>query len=117
MAERILNVARPITVELVHHWPYSLRASRYSLVETSIHIFNVQHDAHRRSAQSPRASIPHLRILVGQHDGRISDLDLSVANLPIRATHAHEFLGTKGFLVKLDGTGGILEHQIGCCGV
>src|SRR5271156_6014279 len=53
----------------------------------------------------------HLRGLVGQHDPRVSDLDLSVSD-PVSHGHTKEFLRAECLLVEMNRGVGILENEI-----
>src|SRR6202161_2815460 len=53
----------------------------------------------------------HLRGLVGQHDPRVSDLDLSMSD-PVSHGHTKEFLRAECLLVEMNRGVGILEYEI-----
>src|SRR5450631_1059654 len=53
----------------------------------------------------------HLRIFIGQHNPRISDLHLRMHD-PISHRHAKEFLGPECLPIEINRRVGILEHQI-----
>src|ERR1700677_686592 len=53
----------------------------------------------------------HLRGLVGQHDPRVSDLDLSMSD-PVSHGHTKEFLRAECLLVEINRGVGILEYEI-----
>src|SRR5580700_4392829 len=53
----------------------------------------------------------HLRMLVSQHDSRVSDLDLSVPD-PVSHGHTKEFLRAECLLVEMNRGVGILENEI-----
>src|SRR5262245_45816336 len=53
-----------------------------------------------------------VRILVGEHDARATDLDLSMTDVAPRAEHAHDFLRTERLLVELDRRGAAAHAQV-----
>src|ERR1700733_4157654 len=53
----------------------------------------------------------HLRGLVGQHDPRVSNLDLSVSDT-VSHGHTKEFLRAECLLVEINRGVGILENEI-----
>jgi hypothetical protein len=59
----------------------------------------------RRATKRLWAAETHVRVFVGQHDGRIADFDLGVANFAAGLLHTRQLFGAKRFLVELDCTG------------
>src|ERR1700688_3830571 len=53
----------------------------------------------------------HLRGFIGQHDPRISDLDLGVGD-PVPHGHTKEFLRAECLSIEIDRGVGILENEI-----
>ena len=59
----------------------------------------------------------HLGELVRQHDERVADLELGVADLAVGAGHAHPLLGAEDLGVELDRVRAPSTHRYGVtCG-
>src|SRR5258708_3131181 len=93
MSEWILNEAGAVSVELVLNRLQYFRALRPRLLYHTIDVGKIYIQAHRARPDRGRAgvSLPHCGILVGQHDVRVADLQLGVADLAVRAIHANGF--------------------------
>src|SRR5262245_53326398 len=102
MSKGILQGAAAVTVELLRHRSQQFRAGRYCLFRNLVHVLHVQMDRHRSAANRAGAAKVHFRKFVGQHDPGIADLDLGMANGPLRPRHAHDLLRSEGLLVKCD---------------
>src|ERR1700746_2635076 len=101
MSERILKEARAVYVELILNRLPNFRALCRRALEHAIDVGKVYIEAHWAGADGGRAgvSLPHAGILVGQHDVRISDLQLSVTDLAVRTIHETQFRRTENFIV------------------
>ena len=54
----------------------------------------------------------HLRRFIGQHDGRVPDQNLRVADAAFGTGHSKLLRRAEGLHAKSDGRGGVLEDQI-----
>ncbi len=73
-----------VPVELVLDRADLVRTGRDRLRERRVDVGHVDRERHRRPADGLRAAGVHLGVLVGEHHGRVADLDLGVADLPVR---------------------------------
>ena len=117
MTERAFHGAGAVAVELVGHRPRHRPTRGDGLREQLVDVLHVQHEADGRAAVVLRASGVHLGRLVGEHDGRVPDLDLRVAHLSAGRGHAHHLDGAEGALIEIDGARAIVDDQVGCGGV
>src|SRR5262249_31665606 len=83
VAVRIDDAPRAVTVELVLHRPERLRAGCDGATDDGVHVLDVQVQHHRRATDRARAAKVHFRVLVGQHDLRVADLQLRVPDAPV----------------------------------
>ena len=83
MAERIDDGAHAIAVEFVRNRMLDGGAGADRLIESGVHVFHVDHNAHRRTVQRLRSFVPHIRVFIGQHDRRVANLDLRVPDPPL----------------------------------
>src|SRR6266850_6349835 len=67
---------------------------------------------HRRAAQSFWTHVTCIRMLIGEHDDRVTDLHLGMPDFPIRTGQAHQLSCTKPALVKLDCRGSVADGEI-----
>src|SRR6266568_3917348 len=102
MPERVFDTAHPVSVELIRHRSSHLRPRTDSLVEYRVYLIAVEKDTHRRPAKRLRTACFHLRQFVREHDGRIANSNLGVADLPISFRHAQQFRCAKCLLIELD---------------
>src|SRR5262249_49960625 len=96
-------LAIPIPIRLVRDRPHKLSACCYSLACQRIHIVDIDVDHHRRAPERLWTQKLKLGILVGHHDGSVTDLDFSVADPAIGHRNAGQFDRSKRFLIELDG--------------
>ena len=87
--ERVLDGAGPVAIELVLHGLKDLRSFRHGGLHGRVDVGDVQHDADRRAAELPRSACAHLRVLIGQHDDRITDADLRMPDFSARPGYPH----------------------------
>src|SRR6202050_1445541 len=107
MSERIANEAIAVSIELILHRLQDFRALIGGPLNYGVDVGKVYVQAYRAPAPGGRAGVPlpHAGIFVGQHDMRITDLQLGVTDLAVRAVHADGFGRANNFLVILDGLG------------
>ncbi len=89
-----------------------LGAGGEGLSEQGVHVLDVEEQRDCGAAQGLRAARAHLGELVGQHDRRVADLDLSVADAAVRRGHAHQLGRAKRLLVEIEGLRGALDDQV-----
>src|SRR3989442_79141 len=102
-----------IAIELVRNRTSRLGARGNGLIENFVHIFYVDHQAHRTSAKGLRTTISRRLTFVRQHDRRITDLDLGMHDRVVGPREAHQFGRAECLLVKLDGPGRASDDQVG----
>src|SRR5436190_4950970 len=112
VAERILERAGAIAVELVLHRPDDLRAGGARARNSGVDVLHVHVDRHRRSAARLRAEEIHRGEFIREHDARTADPDLGVADRPARAGHAHDLLRAERLLVELDRVRGAADAEV-----
>ncbi len=112
MSERILNEAGAVSIELVLDRLQDFRALGFRAFDHAINVGKVYIQADRAPADGGRAGVPlpHLGILVGQHDVRVADLEFGVTHLAIRAIHPKDFGRAEDFLVILNGLGRAFDN-------
>jgi len=106
------TVPGAVTVELVFYGLLDFRTGGDGLSRQLIDVLNIERDEHGGSADRLRAERVHLRKFVGQHDGRVADLDFRVHDRAAWAWEAHQLLSAKGAFVEVDRTCGALNDQI-----
>src|SRR6185312_15379086 len=82
--KRINEAAGSITIELVFNWSKLFGASFESLFEDRIDVFNIKHDAGGRATERLGTDTFILGMLVREHNRRIANFDLSVADFSVR---------------------------------
>src|SRR5712691_7028460 len=112
MAEWICQRAHAIAVKLVRHGFLNRRAGSNCLIKDRVDVFHIDHDAHWRSAERSWTFVAHLGVFIREHDRRIANLDLSVANLAIRRRKAKQLLCAKRFLIKFDRVADAPDNQV-----
>src|SRR6185295_20252440 len=85
VAERIFDCAGAIAIELVLDRAHDLAAGRGRARNRRIDVRHVEMDLQGRAAARLRPEELHRVVLVGEHDTRIADLDLAVAELSLGA--------------------------------
>src|SRR5262245_30580251 len=80
VAERILDSAHAVTVELVLDGADQLPPRGDGLLHRGVHIRDIQDQTHRRAAVRARPARTHVAVLVGKHDDRVADIDLGMAH-------------------------------------
>ena len=113
VAKGILDPAGAIAVELIRHWSDELGSRRHGALDRRVDVFDIEVDRYRRTADRPWAKGLDLGVLVGQHDPRIADLDLGMADPAARGVHPHHLFGTQRSLIEGDRFVGAAENQIG----
>src|SRR5205814_5178358 len=103
MAERIGDRAAAIAVELILECLLDRTACGDGFGELGVDIGNVEQQADRGAAERLRALVAHLDRLVREHYDALADLDFGVTDRAARAGKTHQFRGTEGFLVELQG--------------
>src|SRR5215472_14877683 len=90
MAERIDQRAAAVAVELILDLALHLGSCRHRLRNALVNVGDVEHQAHRRAAESLRAAIGTIRHLVSEHDDALADLDLGVTDSAAGSRKAHQ---------------------------
>src|SRR5215510_427358 len=116
MSEWVLDEPGAISVELVLDRLESFCALGHSALNYSVDVGNVQIQAYGAGANAGSAGVPlpHGRIFIGQHDARVADLQLGMADSAVGLGHAKEFFSTEDFRVVFDGFSGVLDDQVRC---
>src|SRR5215510_1216100 len=112
VAGRIGHRARAVAVELVLHRSYQLGAGGQRALHDAIDVLDVQHDADRRAADPAWTQRADLGMLVGEHDGRVADLDLGVPDSAARRGDADLLDGCERLLVEVDGLRRVVADQV-----
>src|SRR5438105_2212063 len=81
VAKWIREGAAAVAVELVFHRVQFLGAGSNRLLVAGIDIIDIEHNPDRRAAERFGALAAHLRAFIGEHDPRITDANLGVADL------------------------------------
>jgi len=114
MTERIDDLAEAIPPEHVGDGHRHLRPRVHRLLDDGVDVRDVQKgrpgDAPRRLRRLVVGG--HRKILVGQEDDRIADLDLGVHDLAAGPGHAEPGLGSERLLVELERLSGVALDQI-----
>src|SRR5882757_75252 len=115
MSKRILNETGTIAVELVLHRLQNFRFFRHGLFDNLVAIGDVHVQAYRRPTDAGRADVTlaHFWIFVREHEARVADLQLRMADLSIGAIHTHDFGCAKNILAILDRSGSVLDDEVG----
>src|SRR5712664_2541428 len=112
VSEGIRHRAEAIAVELVRHGFLNRSAGSNRLIKDRVDVFHIDHDAHRRSAERLRTFVAHLGKLIGEHDRRIANLDLSVTDFSIGRGKAKQFSRAERLLIKFDRVAGAPNNQV-----
>jgi len=103
MTERILELATPVTVELVLHRAKGGGPGGEGFGKRGVDVGDVHVQGDRRPAEGLRPPDSHVGELVGQHDHRVADGQLGMAHPSTGYRHHHAHLGIQHGLVELDG--------------
>src|SRR5437867_2912816 len=114
MAERILELPRTIAVELVLDRPQRGGTFLDGAVEDVIHVLDVNTDGHRRAAHGLGAAVFHVRELVGEHDQRVADLELGMADLAAGCAHAHALPRAEHGSIEVDRIARAIDGEVRC---
>src|SRR5680860_797022 len=112
MAEGVLELARAVAVELVLDRSQGLGPRLDGLLENCIGVFHIDIHGHRTAAQRLGALNAHLRKLVREHDHRVAEGKLRVADLVVGGVHSHRLGGTEHLGVEDDGVAGPVDAEI-----
>src|SRR6266545_5597266 len=112
VTERILELARPVAIELVLDGAKLLRAGLERAGEHVVHGFHVDPDGHGCPAERLRPLEAHVRVLVCENDAGATELELCVSHLPTRAGHAHALGRAEHALVELDRVARTVDHEV-----
>src|SRR6185295_16543523 len=105
VAERVFQLAVAIAPEHLLDGHGDLGAGSHRLREHRINVFHVQVDRHRRALERKRTEPAPLRHFVGQHEGRIADLDRGMHQSAVRAGQTRFLDGVECLLIELDRVG------------
>src|SRR5215204_4299052 len=112
MPEGVLELTRPIAVELVLDRTQLLRACFHRDVEGLVDVLDVHTEGDGRAADLLRADDAHLGELVREHDHGIADLELGVADLAVRRGHAHALGGAEHLDIEVDGLCRAVDREV-----
>jgi hypothetical protein len=113
VSERILQRARSIPVELILDGLQFFCSACDRSIENFVHPIDVYHQAHTGSAKRLWTAVTHFRMFVCEHDHRIANPDLRVADSAIRTRHAHQFGGAECAFVEIDSVSSAFDNEIG----
>src|SRR5258706_219007 len=102
MAIRVLDRAGAVAVELVFQRPRELGTCRHRLLHRVVHVLHVEMEVDRGAAAGLRREERHAGHFIRQHDVRIADLDLGMAELALRSRDAQQLLRAERTLVEVD---------------
>src|SRR5262245_60631918 len=83
MSERVLKLTGPVAVELAHDGLELTGAGSDRPLEERIDIVHIQMEAHRRATEAFRRLAAVLREFIRQHDERVAEADLGVADASV----------------------------------
>jgi hypothetical protein len=89
MAERVLEGAGPVAVELVLDLAYGGGAVLEGSLEAGVDVLDVDHHRDRGAADLLGRLVAHVGEGVREHHHARTDLDFCVADLAVGAAHAH----------------------------
>src|ERR1700733_9723388 len=112
-AERIPNGSHSIAVEFVCQGVFDLAASRNRLIECSVYIFHIKHQMDGAAPNSIGTECPDLRMLVREHDWRVTNLYFSVAYPAVGPRYTKKLCCAECFLIEVYGIGRALYDQVG----
>src|SRR6266478_2987488 len=112
MSEGIPDKAGAVSIELVFDRFLDLRSLRDRFCYNFVDIRQVHIQTDRRSTDSLSAPMSHLQVFVRQHDARVADLQLSVADLAVGTIHAHNYGRSENVLVVVDRLRRALDDEV-----
>src|SRR6266481_1975581 len=115
MAEGIGQRSAAVAVELVLQRAQLLAARRQRAFPDLVHVLAVDHQMHRRRSLGGTGSV--LRRLVGEHEDRVSDAHLGMADPSTRRRHPEQLLGAERPLVEVERFRRAVDDQVGRKGV
>ena len=108
VSERIEESSHAVSVELVAHRTRQFGARRDCVLDESVHVSHIDLHADRRVPQRLGAVAAPFRPLFREHDDRISNHHLRMADTHF-VLEAECFLGSESIFVEFDGFGCVLE--------
>jgi hypothetical protein len=112
VAERVGDRPEAIAPELIGDLHRERRTRVDRLLHDGVDVLDVHEDARARAAQLLGRPGRRLRRRVGEHDHRVSDAELGVADPVVRRIHAHALLGAERTLVVLDRLRRVVDGEI-----
>src|SRR5262249_25668050 len=89
-----------------------LGAMRLRLAHERVDVLHVDHDAHRHAADVARIAMTELGMLVGDHEQRVADLELRMADAAVRRGEPHHLGGAEILLVEIDCPGRAANDEV-----
>ena len=112
MAEGVPEKAGTVSIELVFDRFLDSRSLRYRFFENFVAIWNVHIQTYRRRTDGLSARMAHLQVFVRQHDARVADLQLGMADLAVGTVHAYDYGRPENVLVVFDRFRGTLDDEV-----
>src|SRR5580692_44704 len=113
MPVRIFELPRTIPIDLIFDHSQRLGSALNRPLERAIGVLDVDMNRHGSASDRLRAFDTHRRVLVGEHDHSLTNLQLGVTQLAVRSVQAHALASSKHALVELDRLAGAVDDQIG----
>src|SRR5580658_5986444 len=112
MSEWVLDKAGAISIELVLDRLQNFRSLRGRLFDDFVAVWEIDVQAYGRPAPALGPAIAHGEIFVCQHEARVADLKFGMADLAVRAIHAHDYRRPENVLVIIDRLRGALDDEV-----
>src|SRR5437762_2924742 len=112
MTKRVLELTISVAPEHVGDGHGDPRARGHGFRHDAVDVVDVQMDGDRRAFQCDRSEEPPLRILVDQHERRVTDPNSGMHQLAAGPRQAGYLDSVEGFLIELDGVGSTRADQV-----
>ena len=110
--EGILEASGAIAVELVLQWLPLGCARVERLPEDAVDVLDVYVQRDGCAAHRLGTDGAHLGMFVSEHDDRVADLELSMADSSVRPAHSHALLRSEHRAVELDRVACAVADQV-----
>src|SRR5262245_6936521 len=112
MPERVRDLAETVSPEHVRRGHLGRGARRNGAIIGGIDVLDVEVEGNRCWGPRLGSDTSHNRSLFGQENKGITDSELGMHDFAGGTGHAHRYLGSKCFLVKIQGTISALHDQV-----
>src|SRR5260221_5895084 len=112
MSEGVPQKTRTVSIELVFDRSLDFRSLRDRFFENFVAIWNIHIQTHRRRTDGLCARMAHLQVFVRQHDARVADLQLGMADLAVGTIRAYAYGRAENVLVEFDRFRGTLDDEV-----